>query len=99
MVTKYKVLKPAHYWEFCDHCDSWMVICGTCGNNCCNGGYGEVMGIDPYTTMACPECPSAYALQACVYKPKTNVKEDSQYSKQELRDIQTSYIIESQNEV
>jgi len=56
-------MNPNHYWAFCDHCDTAVVICGTCGNNCCNGGYGEVMGSEPHTTMVCPDCPSAYELQ------------------------------------
>ena len=55
--------KPNHYWAYCDHCEADMVVCGTCGNNCCNGGYGEVMGPEPFTTMDCPDCPAAYALQ------------------------------------
>lgn len=31
-----------------------MVICGTCGNNSCNGGYGEVDG------KTCADCEGAY---------------------------------------
>lgn len=53
-----------HYWSYCDHCERMMVICGTCGNNCCNGGTGEVMGPEPYTTITCPDCNSAYELQS-----------------------------------
>ena len=53
-----------HRWEYCDHCEHEVIICGTCGNNCCNGGYGEVMGPAPGTTMVCPDCPSAYNLQS-----------------------------------
>lgn len=55
--------KPKHHWEYCDHCEGWVVMCGTCGNNCCNGGYGEVMGPDPDILITCPDCPSAYELQ------------------------------------
>jgi len=53
-----------HYWAYCDYCETNMVVCGTCGNNCCNGGYGEVMGPEAGTTITCPDCPEAYALQA-----------------------------------
>ncbi|NCQ51530.1 hypothetical protein GW796_06470 [archaeon] len=56
-------IKPKHYWEYCDHCETNVVICGTCGNNCCNGGHGEVIGAEPNTTIPCPDCPSAYDLQ------------------------------------
>lgn len=31
-----------------------VTICGKCGNNTCNGGYGEIDGKD------CDQCPSAY---------------------------------------
>ena len=45
-----------HYWSFCSECGP-MVICGTCGNNCCNGGYG------PDGKGTCPDCPDAYLKQ------------------------------------
>jgi hypothetical protein len=53
-----------HKLFYCDHCERQAVLCGTRGNNTCNGGYGEVMGPEPGTTMPCPDCPSAYALDA-----------------------------------
>ena len=44
-------------WEFCNHCEVWMVLCPTCGNNCCNGSSGKHMrGVD------C-DCDDAYAHQ------------------------------------
>lgn len=46
-----------HYWSYCDHCERHVVICGKCGNNCCNGGHGMVDGVE------CDACPSAYAKQ------------------------------------
>jgi hypothetical protein len=52
-----------HYWSYCHHCRARMVICGRCGNNCCNGGYGEEIGPEPGTTMKCRACPSAYDMQ------------------------------------
>lgn len=45
-----------HYWNYCSHCEHDVVICGKCGNNTCNGGYGEVDG------KQCDACPSAYDL-------------------------------------
>ena len=45
------------YWEYCAHCDREMVICGRCGNNCCNGG----SGILPDGSSC--GCDSAYELQ------------------------------------
>ncbi len=47
-----------HYWSYCNLCETNMVICGTCGNNCCNGGYGQING------KQCPDCPFAYQLQS-----------------------------------
>lgn len=45
-----------HYWIYCSLCEDDVVVCGKCGNNCCNGGYGEIDGV------ACDACPSAYEL-------------------------------------
>jgi uncharacterized protein (DUF983 family) len=30
--------------QWCELCERWTVICPKCGNNCCNGGHGEVAG-------------------------------------------------------
>lgn len=47
-----------HYWMFCSSCNTDVVICGTCGNNCCNGGNGTIIkgGVE----IECPDCDSAY---------------------------------------
>jgi hypothetical protein len=46
-----------HRWADCEMCGR-MVVCGKCGNNCCNGGYGEMdHGI------VCDACPEAYEVQ------------------------------------
>jgi len=47
---------PKHKWVWCDVCEDDIVICGKCGNNTCNGGYGTVDGKE------CDECESAYEL-------------------------------------
>lgn len=54
-------MKREHYWQFCDHCECDVVICGTCRNNCCNGGYGEII-VDGQK-VKCPDCKSAYDKQ------------------------------------
>jgi len=45
-----------HTYRWCSLCDVWTVVCGTCGNNACNGGEGSVDG-EP-----CPDCESAWQL-------------------------------------
>lgn len=56
-IAKLEKAPPNHTWRYCTLCECEMVICGTCGNNCCNGGSGEVDG------KPCPDCDSAYAMQ------------------------------------
>ena len=53
-----------HFWSHCDLCDHEVVICGKCGNNTCNGGYGEVAG------KKCNACPSAYDLYLGIQNSK-----------------------------
>ena len=52
-----------HRWDICPMCGP-MVICGKCGNNCCNGGYGEIFGPEPGVMVPCDMCASAYDLQS-----------------------------------
>lgn len=61
-----------HRWAFCDLCADEMVICGQCGNNCCNGCYGEIDG------KPCDACPSAYDKQDREYSARmqTNQPEE-----------------------
>lgn len=47
---------PDHEEGYCSHCNIYVILCGTCGNKTCTGGYGTVEGED------CPDCPSAYDL-------------------------------------
>lgn len=48
---------PAHFWTDCEMCGR-MVVCGKCGNNSCNGGYGALPdGSD------CDACTFAYDMQ------------------------------------
>ena len=54
-----------HTWYYCELCQGKVVICGNCGNNCCNGGYGQVDGVD------CTYCSEAYELQD-LYKEDIN---------------------------
>ena len=47
-----------HTWQWCSLCRTLMVVCGKCGNNCCNGTYGELED-----GTLCQECPTAYDIQ------------------------------------
>lgn len=57
-----------HSWDVCGMCGV-MVRCGTCSNNCCNGGYGELPD-----GLECPDCKSAYELQDQALKDGTAPK-------------------------
>ena len=52
-----------HRWADCSMCGR-MVICGKCGNNCCNGGYGTLPD-----GMKCNACPEAYEMQDAGERP------------------------------
>jgi hypothetical protein len=52
-MTPYK-----HKIWYCTLCQTNIIICEKCGNNCCNGGYGTL----PDGTK-CDACPEAYKLQ------------------------------------
>ena len=54
-------------WEYCAHCRMEMVICGKCGNNCCNGGTGTL----PDGSKC--GCVSGYALQDARYNIPSSV--------------------------
>lgn len=47
-----------HKWFLCTMCGP-AVLCGTCGNNSCNGGIGRVGGDVSRTDL--PECPDCRA--------------------------------------
>lgn len=47
MTNKFKI-------QWCSTCNDWFIECPRCGNNTCNGGYGE--------DGCCPVCPDAYDL-------------------------------------
>jgi hypothetical protein len=66
----------AHYWSYCSHCDTKVVICGRCGNNCCNGGYGEELGPEPGELITCRACPSAYEVQTKSIKQELLTKNE-----------------------
>ena len=54
-----------HTWGYCAHCQEYMVVCGECGNNCCNGMYGK--------EGQCKSCPDAYDLQDREWKKRNIV--------------------------
>lgn len=45
-----------HKWELCSMCGP-MIVCGTCGNNSCNGGMGHLPD-----GKECPDCESSWKL-------------------------------------
>lgn len=49
--------KKEHRWEVCSMCGP-MVVCGNCGNNCCNGASGKTGS----QSIDC-DCDDAYDMQ------------------------------------
>jgi methionyl-tRNA synthetase len=47
-----------HKQFYCLQCKCYAVVCGTCGNNCCNGGNGQLSD-----GSQCQDCDNAYKLQ------------------------------------
>ena len=57
-------------WRWCTLCHAYYIECPKCGNNCCNGTYGE------YDGQQCDICELAYQYQDKGYKyflPKRKV--------------------------
>jgi hypothetical protein len=52
--------------EWCETCGAIFVKCPRCGNNSCNGGYGE--------DGKCPVCPLAYELMFAIEKNVDKIK-------------------------
>lgn len=60
-----------HSWFKCGCCGD-AVLCGKCGNNACNGGYGTLPD-----GSTCDACPTAYDIQnAATYDDDGNVAFD-----------------------
>jgi len=75
-----KIVGQSFAVERCEFC-GWFVKCPKCGNNCCNGGFGN-MDKDgnplPWNTQdkdaqPCDMCPTAYAVQDALHG-EINVK-------------------------
>ena len=64
-------LTTKHKLDFCGACGV-MIRCGTCGNNCCNAGYGSNNGNQSGGTLEdhCQDCPDAYEVQAAYMADK-----------------------------
>lgn len=59
-------------WIWCGTCDCAAAICPDCGNNACNGTYGETKD-----GGYCQTCPDVYEYQRQAFKDKTApLKED-----------------------
>jgi hypothetical protein len=54
--------------EWCNTCNCEFVRCPRCGNNSCNGGFGE--------EGKCPVCEAAYALMQAVQKLPADRREN-----------------------
>jgi hypothetical protein len=63
------MIESKHSIGYCNQCECDVVFCAACGNNCCNGTYGE----GPNGKW-CPDCPNAYDVQDMYLKDKGSVK-------------------------
>lgn len=63
------MIKSKHILSYCQLCRGNMVRCSTCGNNCCNGGYGQDANGE-----TCKDCPSAYEVQDLYWADSTSVE-------------------------
>jgi hypothetical protein len=54
---KYKI-------DFCDDCNTWILLCGECGMNTCSGSYGPWAKYlkGGKNIPECTSCPEAYDL-------------------------------------
>lgn len=59
-----------HTLAYCAGCQTDMVICAACGNNCCNGSYGPEPGAD----SSCLGCPEAYEHQRVYWSDHDSVR-------------------------
>ena len=50
-------------WVWCETCDCAALVCPTCGNNCCNGTYGQ--------DGKCPDCEAVCKSQHQAYETGT----------------------------
>lgn len=60
-----------HTIAYCEQCEVYMIKCGTCGNNSCNGGYGSST-VESY--RQCPDCPDAYKTAVELRKRLNKIK-------------------------
>lgn len=57
-----------HTLAYCNLCETEIVLCATCNNNCCNGVFGKVKGVQ------CIDCPEAYDHQEAYWKDNASVR-------------------------
>ena len=74
---------------YCGFCETFVVVCGTCGNNSCNGGTGY--------DGECPDCWLAYeqanellGKQARIQPAGENLKETISNMLKEVRGLSKS---------
>lgn len=60
------MIASRHAIKHCALCETDMVICADCGNNCCNAGTNDIGG------RPCG-CSEAYEHQGVLWKDPTNI--------------------------
>lgn len=64
------MITSRHKLSYCELCETKMIKCGTCGNNCCNG----MSGPPPNYDGSCKDCDDAYNVQDAYYKDPNSVQ-------------------------
>ena len=66
-------------WKWCKFCKEYYIECPKCGNNCCNGTFGN--------KGKCNICPLAYQYQELGWKYKTHPTPTSKMLKEQSPSI------------
>ncbi len=62
------MIKSRHTLSYCNLCETEMIRCARCNNNCCNGTYGTNLD-----GTWCVDCPEAYDHQDLYWKNAESV--------------------------
>ncbi len=87
------MIKSKHTLSYCPGCQTEMVKCGSCNNNCCNGGNGKANGSGPGGTGPdCPDCNDAYDVQTMHWDNPGSVEFANTDNLEELKAVSVPFL-------